>query len=93
MGMPPEDDPMFRNPDGSFNEDKYYAEPINATGMTGLVVGVCIIAGGYVFNLVRPYHVHKPQPANPDISISNFSYSFDFGNSGLKTEFLFTLPL
>jgi TolB-like protein len=93
FGSPPEDDPRFRNPDGSFNEEKYDAEPISPLGMTGIVVGSCMIAGGYVLNLVRPYHVHKTQAKDQNITISNFSFSFNPGASSFKTEILFKMPL
>jgi TolB-like protein len=93
LGWPSEDDPAFTDPDGSFNQGKYDAAPIHPLGATGLAVGLSMIAGAYVFNLVRPYHVHKPRPKEPNISAGNFSFSFVPGNSGFKTGISFAMSL
>jgi hypothetical protein len=84
FGYPSPDKADFTDPDGTFHQDKYdaadEAAEYTALGLTGIITGLFAMAGGYVFNLVRPYHVHKAQPKNAQLSsllsIDNLSVSY-----------------
>jgi TolB-like protein len=54
--------------------DDYYE--ITTGGTVLLVTGLGILAGGYIFNLVRPYHVNKETRKTANVSIANLGTGF-----------------
>jgi len=65
------------------NEDEYQTAKDNADLTTGgvvcLSIGLGALLGGYIFSLVRPYHVHKEAPSTAqasNASIENIGIAF-----------------
>jgi hypothetical protein len=94
LGFEYPDKASYYNPDGTFNQGKYEdASTLTPLGTIGIWTGLVLLAGGYVFNLVRPYHVHKVQPKTSLPSISNLDMIYlpelpgAAGTSGLRLRY------
>jgi hypothetical protein len=71
------------NPDGTFDQESYDdATELTPLGTVGLASGLVLIAGGYIFNLIRPYHVHKAPPKNFGLSMNNLRLAYAPEDSG-----------
>ena len=79
----PVDKNDYKNADGTLNQSKYDDAKSNADLTTGgvvcLSIGLGALLGGYIFSLVRPYHVHKEAPSTAqasNASIENIGIAF-----------------
>ncbi|MDR0585320.1 MAG: CsgG/HfaB family protein [Treponema sp.] len=90
------DKAAYYDSNGKFDEKGYDdASVLTPMGTVGLWTGLGIFAGGYIFNLVRPYHVHKVQPKNPNVSINNLNVSIIPGSDifGFKTGIAYKIKM
>jgi TolB-like protein len=84
----------YTRSDNTFDQERYDDESVpTPLGTVGLWAGLALTAGGYIFNLVRPYHVHKapPQTAAPSLNNLGLAYVPEFpgaGTGGLHISYI-----
>jgi hypothetical protein len=100
LGFKYPDKADYYDPGGTFNQEKYDNDTVlTPLGTIGLWAGLAISVGGYIFNLVRPYHVHKTPLRTSRLSINNVGLAYvpEFsggGSGGLRlsyTMYFYTL--
>jgi hypothetical protein len=86
LGFEYPDKEGYYKPDGTLDQEKYEdASNLTPLATAGISVGLVLLAGGYVFNLIRPYHVHKAQPKTLP-SINNLDLAY-FGAGSLQLRY------
>ena len=68
----------YTGSDGSFDQSGYdkASNDMTTGGYVLLGSGLVVWAGGYIFGLIRPYMVHKPQAEVADAFIDNIGIAF-----------------
>lgn len=93
LGLEYPDKSDYYDSNGTFKQEEYEnASTFTPMGVVGLSAGLVLITGGYIFNLVRPYHIHKALPATsqPPMNTISLAYIPEFlarGSGGLHLSY------
>jgi hypothetical protein len=97
LGMIPPDKEDFRS-NGTFDQEGYDNADWDFTpwGIAVFYSGLGATLVGYIFNLARPYHVHKPPPKNVQLSPDNLHVAYipnTFDGTGEKIRITYKIEL